>query len=126
MTWSSATTPVSHPADGQIGCNNADPSNCTQIWASFKGTNGADCSGLFNTFSHENGGYLVIRDVADGSPPENIFVYPLSKFGYSFSSVDLNQMMNCSPATIYLGGFFNDGDPVIVTFLPPPVPPAGP
>jgi hypothetical protein len=124
MVWSSSVTPISHPADGQIGCNNADPSSCTQIWASLSGTDHVDYSSLFNAFSFDQGGYLVIRNVSagDGSP-QNILVFPLSKFGYNFDFGNLNQTMNCSPATIYLGAYFVDGDEVIVSFLPPPVPP---
>ena len=122
MTWSSSTTPLSHPADGQIGCNNADPtdSGVTQIWSSFKGADHVDYSSLFNAFSYEYGGYLVIRNVsADNGFPENILVFPLSRFGYNPDGGNQNQMMNCTASTIYLGAFFADGDQVIVSFLPP-------
>jgi len=127
MVWSSSVTPISHPADGQIGCNNADASNCTQIWASATGTDHVDYSSLFNAFSLDNGGYLVIRNVSSGNgTPQNILVFPLSKFGYNFDFGNSNQTMSCSPATIYVGASFSDGDQVIVSFLPPPVPPAEP
>jgi hypothetical protein len=124
MVWSSSTAPISHPADGQIGCNNPDPASCTQIWSSTKGTDSVDYSSLFNAFSFDNGGYLVIRNVSESNgTPQNILVFPLSRFGYSFSFPNNNQTMNCSVATIYLGASFSDGDEVIVSFLPPPVPP---
>jgi|GEM_PF-3230723 Collagen triple helix repeat (20 copies) len=122
MVWSSSTTPISHPADGQIGCNNADPtsSGVTQIWSSFAGTDHIDYSSLFNAFSFGSGGYLVIRNVSAGNgSPQNILVYPLSRFGYSANGGNQNQTINCMAATIYLGASFSDGDEVIVSFLPP-------
>jgi hypothetical protein len=120
MVWSSSTTPIAHPADGQIGCNKADPtdSGVTQIWSSFAGTDHIDYSSLFNDFSFDMGGYLVIRNVSAGNgSPQNILVFPLSRFGYGTGSG--YQTMNCMAATIYLGAFFSDGDEVIVSFLPP-------
>ena len=37
MVWSTSTTPISNPVDGQIGINNADPAgDVTQIWSSFR------------------------------------------------------------------------------------------
>ena len=122
MVWSSSTTPIVHPVDGQIGCNNADPtdSGVTQIWSSVKGTDHIDYSSLFNAFSFEAGGYLVIRNVSagDGSP-QNILVFPLSRFGYGVSVANGYQTMSCTASTIYLGASFSDGDEVIVSFLPP-------
>lgn len=124
MVWSTSVTPISHPADGQIGCNNSDPTGCTQIWSSPSGTDHIDYSSLFNTFSFDTGGYLVIRNVSTGNgTPQNILVFPLSRFGYSFNFGNANQTMACSPATIYQGAFFSEGDQVMVSFLPPPVPP---
>ncbi len=120
MVWSSSTTPLSNPADGQIGCNQSDPSNSgvTQIWSSFNGTDHNDCSSLFNAFSHLAGGYLVIRNVSAGNgTPQNILVFPLSRSGFGFSSNYLT--LSCTAASIYLGAFFSDGDEVIVSFLPP-------
>ena len=122
MVWSSSTTPISHPADGQIGCNNADPTDTgvTQIWSSFKGTDHVDYSSLFNSFSFDVGGYLVIRNVSAGNgSPQNILVFPLSTFGYNFDSGNQNQTMSCMAASIWLGAGFSDGDQVIVSFLPP-------
>jgi len=122
MVWSSSTTPIVHPVDGQIGCNSADPtdSGVTQIWSSVKGTDHTDYSSLFNAFSFDAGGYLVIRNVSagDGSP-QNILVFPLSRFGYGVSIANGYQTMSCTASTIYLGAFFSDGDEVIVSFLPP-------
>jgi hypothetical protein len=75
---------------------------------------------LFNTFSHENGGYLVIRNVSAGNgSSQNILVYPLTRFGYNADIGNGNQTMSCMASTIYLGAFFSDGDDVIVSFLPP-------
>lgn len=121
MVWSSSPTPISHPADGQIGCNNADPAgNVTQIWASFNGTDHVDYTTLFNSFSFDNGGYLVIRNVSAGNGSAgNILVYPLTRFGYNADGANQNQTMNCMAATIYLGSGFADGDAVIISFLPP-------
>jgi hypothetical protein len=122
MVWSSSTTPIPHPADGQIGCNNADPTSAavTQIWSSFAGTDHIDYSSLFNAFSFDSGGYLVIRNVSPGNgSPQNILVFPLSRFGYNANIGNGNQTMSCTAATIYLGASFSDGDQVIVSFLPP-------
>ena len=122
MVWSSSTTPISHPADGQIGCNKADPtdSGVTQIWSSFNGADHVDYSSLFNAFSFDVGGYLVIRNVSAGNgSPQNILVFPLSKFGYNFDNGNQFQTIDCQAASIWLGSGFSDGDQVIVSFLPP-------
>ena len=121
MTWSSSPTPISNPADGIIGCNNADPAgDVTQIWSSFKGTDHVDYSSLFNSFSFDVGGYLVIRNVSpDNGSPQNILVFPLSRFGYNFDGTNQFQTIDCTAATIWLGSGFADGDQVIVSFLPP-------
>jgi hypothetical protein len=122
MTWSSSPTPLSHPADGRIGCNKVDPtdSGVTQIWSSFKGTDHVDYSSLFNSFSFDVGGYLVIRNVSAGNGfPENILVFPLSRFGYSADNGNQNQTIDCMAASIWIGTGFSDGDAVIVSFLPP-------
>jgi hypothetical protein len=75
---------------------------------------------LFNIFSWESGGYLVIRNVSENSgTPQNILVFPLSRFGYNASGVDGNQTLNCTAASIYFKTSFSDGDEVIVSFLPP-------
>ncbi len=120
MVWSSSTTPISNPADGQIGCNQSDPSDSgvTQIWSSFAGADHVDYTSLFNTFSFDAGGYLVIRNVSAGNgTPQNILVFPLSRFGYGTGTGF--QTMTCTAATIYFTSSFSDGDEVIVSFLPP-------
>ncbi len=122
MVWSSSTTPVSHPADGLIGCSNSDPTDLgvTQIWSSFNGTDHANYSSLFNIFSYDVGGYLVIRNVStDNGSPQNILVFPLSKFGYNFDNKNQVQTITCHAATIWLASGFEDGDQVLVSFLPP-------
>ncbi len=124
MVWSSSPTPILNPPDGLIGVNdpNSDPAgNVTQIWSSFKGTDHIDYSSLFNTFSFEVGGYLVIRNVSpeNGVSPGNILVYPLTKFGYGANDNTQVQTINCQAATIWLGSGFADGDQVLVSFLPP-------
>ncbi len=121
MTWSSSPTPIPNPADGIIGCNNADPAgDVTQIWSSFKGTDHVDYSSLFNSFSFDVGGYLVIRNVSpDNGSPQNILVFPLSRYGYNFDGTNQFQTIDCTAATIWLGSGFADGDQVIVSFLPP-------
>ena len=122
MVWSSSTTPIPGPVDGQIGCNQSDPSDLgvTQIWSSFKSTDHVDYSSLFNVFSWDAGGYLVIRNVSKNSgTPQNILVFPLSRFGYSASGVNGYQTINCTAASIYFKTSFSDGDEVIVSFLPP-------